>query len=184
MEWWREFLPRWNGKSLLYEREWQTSEQLELSTDACLEGYGAVYEDKWFAGAWRPEQLHAAFRKQRHSVPFLELYTLVHAAATWGPRWAAKKIVFRCDCQPVVNAIQRSSSRVPGLMHLLRTLCTIACTHGFDFRCEHVAGVTNVAADLLSRYGDCPQFRAARPSARLQQTEPASISLPPEPDRA
>lgn len=178
VEWWRAFLPQWNGKSLLYARDWQTSEQIELFTDACLEGYGAVHRDEWFAGAWRPEQLRAAFRKQRHSVPFLELHTLVQAAATWGPQWATKKIVFRCDCQPIVNAIRRCSSRVPGLMHLLRTLISLACQHGFDFRCEHVAGVTNVAADVLSRYGDCEQFRAARPNARAQQTEPTAIALP------
>jgi len=176
--WWNEFLPRWNGVSLLYEAEWLSSDSLELYTDACNTGFGAALGDEWFAGAWSTEQLEAARRSLRISMPFLELHALVQAAATWGPRWAGKKIVFRCDCMPVVNAIRRGSSRNDGVMHLLRHLITLACHHGFDFRCEHVAGVTNQVADFLSRSGDCPQFRALRPTAAPLPTPPVAIPLP------
>ena len=90
----------------------------------------------------------------RVSMPLLELRALVMAAATWGARWAQKKIIFRCDCKPVVDAIRRCSSRRPKMTHLLRHLSTLAIKHGFDFRCEHIDGIANVTADLLSRHGE------------------------------
>ena len=58
-------------------------------------------------------------------------------------------------------------------MLLLRQLVQLAMQHGFDFRCEHVPGVLNVGADILSRHGDCAQFRAACPSM-----DPHPVALP------
>lgn len=178
MHWWHQFVETWNGHSLLYEADWAAAESIELFTDACNTGFGACYRDEWFCGAWRPEQLAAARRQKRISMPFLELHALVQAAATWGHQWARKKITFRCDCQPVEQALRKGSSAVPGLMHLLRHLCLLGALHGFDFRCVHIAGAHNVAADVLSRDGDCPQFRAARPTAAAQPTAPLPIPLP------
>ena len=178
--WWAEFLPRWDGVSLLYELDWERAERIELFTDACKDGYGAMFGSAWFAGAWSPEQMASAQRRTRYSMPFLELHALVQAAATWGPLWRGKKIIFRCDAHAAVQAIAACRSRDPGMMHLLRTLSTIACDHGFDFRCEHIAGVSNVAADLLSRYGgDSVQFRAACPDADQHSALAVPIALPP-----
>jgi hypothetical protein len=177
--WWVDYLPKWDGVSLLYELDWQKAERIELFTDACKDGYGAMFGSAWFAGAWSPAQMAAARRRSRYSMPFLELHALVQAAATWGPLWRGKKIIFRCDAEAAVKAISACRSRDPGMMHLLRTLSTIACDNSFDFRCEHIAGVTNVAADLLSRFGgDSSQFRAACPRADLQATPAAPIPLP------
>jgi len=179
--WWAKFLPEWDGVSLLYELEWEQAERIELFTDACQDGYGAMYGSSWFAGTWSPEQMASAQPASRYSMPYLELHALVQAAATWGPSWRGKKIIFRCDAHAAVQAIDARRSRDPGMMHLLRHLSLLACTHGFDFRCEHIAGVTNVAADLLSRYGgDSVQFRAAFPSADPKATPAVQIPLPPQ----
>jgi hypothetical protein len=83
--WWAEFLPRWDGVSLLYELDWERAERIELFTDACKDGYGAMFGSAWFGGAWSPEQMAAAQRRTRFSMPFLELHVLVQAAAPWGP---------------------------------------------------------------------------------------------------
>jgi hypothetical protein len=176
--WWQHFLSDWNGVSLLYELDWIQSIRIELFTDSCETGYGAAFGSEWFAGTWSPEELAAAQRRVRASMPFLELRALVLAAATWGDSWTGKKIIFRCDCLPVVQAISRCSSRVPQLMHQLRHLSTLACRFGFDFRCEHIVGETNIAADALSRCGDCVQFRAACPKAQLLPTPVAMVPLP------
>lgn len=176
--WWHRFLPGWSGQSLLYELEWVQAHRIELFTDACLDGWGAVYGNRWSCGAWSPEQKLAAFRGQRHSMPFLELLALVIAAATWGPLWAGRKIIFRSDCMSVVQSVEAGRSKARESMHLLRFFAETACRFGFDFRCEHVAGVTNVAADALSRYGDCPQFRAACPRALPSMSPPALVPLP------
>lgn len=176
--WWQEFLVEWNGVSLLYELDWIESDQLELFTDACNTGYGARYGDQWFAGQWSASELTAAHRSTRISMPFLELRALVMAAATWGAAWAGKKIIFRCDCKPVVQAISKCSSRSFQMMHQLRHLSTLACRYGFDFRCIHIAGETNTVADALSRDGDCQQFRLLCPSAQQRSTPRVQVPLP------
>lgn len=176
--WWARFIREWNGVSMLYEVEWTRTEKLTLFTDACLDGYGALFGLNWFAAKWTDAQKACAFRVDRESMPFYELYALVAAAATFGPAWKLKKVLFRCDCMPVVDAIRNQSSKQPAMMHLLRQLSEIACKFAFDFRCEHIPGKQNVAADILSRDGDCPQFRALCPWAVQAMSPIVPLLLP------
>jgi hypothetical protein len=177
IEWWHQFLPEWNGISLLYEREWESADKIELYTDACNTGYGAVFGKQWFAGTWSPAELLAAKRKLRISMPFLELRALILAVATWGESWRGKKIIFRCDCDSVVKAISARTSRASATMHHLRLLSSYACSYGFDFKAIHVAGVANILADPLSR-GDLVQFRAQCPNADPHPRASPSVPLP------
>ena len=78
---------------------------------------------------------------------------------------------------PVVLAIRSMSSKQRDSMRLLRHLDAIAARHGFDYRCEHIAGVANTIADALSRDGSDLQSRALRPSL-LPLPDP-SPPLPP-----
>lgn len=163
--WWHTFAQEWNGISLLYEREWTSAEKIELFTDACGSGLGALLGNEWIEARWTAAQRAAAMRAERDSMPFFEMLALVTAACTWSSRWKGKKILFRSDCEQVVYCVNSGSSDDPGMMRLLRVLALTACRQQFDFRCVHIPGVLNVAADLLSRYGDCPQFRTACPAA-------------------
>jgi hypothetical protein len=182
LAWWAQFLSAWNGHSLIYELAWTKAERIELFTDACERGFGGHFGKRWFAGRWSPavwgEAMHG---NKTRSMPFLELYALVAAALLWGHEWREKKITFRCDCKPVVQAIADGASRSRGMMHLLRVLCHTACMHGFDFRAEWIPGADNIAADALSRSGFCQEFRAACPSATAQdgvECPPISLPLP------
>lgn len=177
IHWWREFLVKWNGKSLLYELEWTSAHKLLLYTDACERGYGARYGDRWFRGEWNAETLARATRDTKVSVPFLELHALVHAATVWGHLWAGKKVVFMCDAEAAFYAVNKMTSRSPGMAELLRLLSTTAARHGFDFRCEHLAGVANTVADLLSRPDlfSLPALRQLLPTANA---EPCPAPLP------
>ena len=178
--WWRSAVVGWNGISILYEQEWTDSITIEFFTDACLSGFGALFGNEWFEGRWRPEHLAAAQRGEKESMPFLELYAVVTAAATWGAdgRWKGKKITFRSDCMPAVHSLAKGSSPQPHLMFLLRHLALSAMAGQYDFRCVHIAGVENVVADVLSRDGDCPQFRALCPNAAATPTKFCVIPLP------
>ena len=51
--WWLNFLPPWNGKSMIPGFEWTSSADLRLFTDASTTlGFGAVYGTHWFSGTW------------------------------------------------------------------------------------------------------------------------------------
>lgn len=176
---WSTLLAQWNGVSVLYEAQWLASDRIELFTDACEDGYGGHFGREWFAGRWSPavwgEALHDLSKR---SMPFLELFALVSAAVLWGDQWKGLKITFRCDCMPVVQSLERGSSRSRGMNHLLRLLCLNACLNGYDYRAEHIPGADNIAADALSRWGDCQAFRNACPDASKHPLPPPLLSLP------
>lgn len=167
--WWKEGLAQWNGISIMYQREWEDADKIELFTDACNTGYGATWEHRWFGGSWGPAALAAAQRSQRLSMPFLEALALVTAAFTWGPEWSGRKILFRCDAKAVVDAIDRGSSRTAGVMHLMRQLALAAIRCNFAFRCLHVPGKDNTLADAFSRGCSVQQVRELVPGRPLQQ---------------
>jgi hypothetical protein len=81
-----------------------------------------------------------------------------------------------------VDAINGAQSKDPAMMHLLRHLALFACQQQFDFRCQHIEGVRNQVADILSRDGPSPQFRALCPNAREQPADMAIVPLPPPED--
>ena len=164
VRWWADHAATWNGHSMLYEAEWRQAPLIELYTDACEDGYGAKFGDRWLYGRWSPQQLRAARRgdSTKLSMPYLELLALVLAASTWGHLWSSWNITFRSDCMPVVHCIASRSSPVERSMALIRVLQSIAARHSFDFACSHVAGVTNVSADALSR-GDLITFKRDTP---------------------
>lgn len=176
--WWFKFLKKWNGKSLLYESEWVEAPLLELFTDACKRGYGGFYKNYWFEGEWSPLEIRISTRDELISMPFLEMRALIIAAATWGEHWERKKITFRCDCSPVVQAFDKLSSRTPSQMFMIRQMDEIAAKYSFDFRVIHVPGLTNTIADELSRAGDSPQFRRICPQA---YRFPSKVMFPPLP---
>ena len=181
VKWWSTFLESFNGVSILYELEWTETACIELFTDACETGFGGIFGNRWFAGAWSPKQRAASMVATARSMPFFELYALVTAAKIFGPSWRGKKITFRCDCDPVVQGVQKGRSAKPQLMYLLRQLCEIGIAYQFDYRVIHIAGVKNVIADCLSRFGDCAQFRALCPNAEAKgEPLPVLDLLPPQ----
>ena len=174
IEWWIRFGSEFNGIGLLYEIEW--THQVELFTDACNIGFGAVYGNRFIYGPWSRQQRDEAARAKRMSMPFLELYALTLAVATWGHLWRGKKIMLRSDCEGAVCAINSRSSKNEPMSALVRHLMTMAARGQFDLRCRHIPGIDNVAADALSRQ-NLHDFRVVCPGA-LNQADPSPV-VPP-----
>lgn len=183
IRWWQRFAPEFNGVSLLYEQHWTESPKLELYTDACQTGYGALWQRRFISGQWARSELDTAQRREKLSMPFLELRAILLAVATWGQHWATRRIVLHTDCMPALHAINSRTSRDPAMAALVRQLMTYAARWRFDLRAKHVPGVLNVAADALSR-DDLQGFhaymrsRAAGPEA-AQAVQPLQRDIPP-----
>lgn len=182
VRWWRRFADQWNGVSVVYEagpwREMGTP-RLELYTDACGEGYGAHYGDRWFKGRWTAEELARAKRKTMLSMPYLEMRALVHAVQTWSNEWRHQQIMLRSDCAAAVYASNNLVSRDPDMQALARHLSTLACLRGFEYHTKHVPGIDNTIADALSRGCTLQELHALLPTANA-----APDAAPPLPTLA
>lgn len=181
IQWWKSFMPTWSGHSVLYDVEWSEAPLIEFFTDACDDyGYGAYFQGRWISAPWTEEEIQYSLIKRgdrrSRSMPFLEMLGLTYAVATFGHLWAGRKITFRSDCLPVVQAIEKGSTPKRKLMQLLRHLQTLAARHAFVFRCVHIAGLDNQLADALSR-NDLQGFRRLCPQANL--TPEQIVPLPP-----
>ena len=155
---WIAFLSNFNGRSMLIGRRWHTEPELLLETDAAgAVGFGAVYGSQWLMGDW-PASLIAL------AIAVKELVAVVVAIGTWRNQFAHRCVRICSDNIAVVECINSQSSRSPALMVWLRKLFLIVVLNDISVRARHVAGVTNCAADALSR-GLVQEFRRIRPSA-------------------
>jgi hypothetical protein len=174
ISWWRRFVSRWNGTHLLYDELWQQPDVLQLWTDASLLGYGAVCGLRYMSVPWSPEQLAVAARAERVSMPYLELFAIVAAAAAWSGQWRGQRVSMHTDCQAAAAAANRGTARHPAMADLARTLHFICARSECEVRVVFVRGITNMRADLLSRL-QVPAFVASYPPSirsHLQQVQP------------
>ena len=98
------------------------------------------------------------------------------AAATWGSQWQGRKILFHCDCQPIVDAWRKGDSRKPAISNLIRTLLFLAATHNYNMNMIHIAGSDNVFADLLSR-GQVHRFLESTDQHDRSPTTPLPLPI-------
>ncbi|MGI8485846.1 MAG: hypothetical protein ACR2OU_16505, partial [Thermomicrobiales bacterium] len=169
VQWWFDvFLTSAGNRRAIVEQPW--TESVQVFTDACLDGFGARCGNKWFQGQWSEAQKKFALVNTKVSMPYLELHALTQAAVTWGEEWRGKRVTFCCDAEAAVRAVQVMRSRRDSLSELLRLLYATAAKHDFEFRCEHLPGVTNVIADALSRNCSLQELQALLPTAEARPT--------------
>ena len=76
-----------------------------------------------------------------------EAINIVLAIKTWHQYWTNKSIVIWCDNWAVVNAFQSNRIKDIWLMAAVRTVW-----FNIDLQVNHVMGVRNTYADILSRW--------------------------------
>jgi hypothetical protein len=173
IEWWKTFLPTWNGRSLFIDTSTTMATDLQLYTDASGKlGCGAYYQGEWFHYSWQPHQQlsKATF------IQWQELFAIVAAALTWGHRWSTRRICFYCDNLPIVQAWEGKSSCQPRIMQLLRLLFLTAAQGNFTIILKHVPGVHNTLADAISRRKYSLFFSLAPRARRTPTPTPGSLN--------
>jgi hypothetical protein len=157
LSWWVNLLSDWNGISLMRFCGWLPLADFELSSDAALTiGLGIVNGNDWVAATWPPSA--------PTNIAILEMIPLVISAIIWGDTWTGKSILFHTDSMAVVFSAESLLPKDPQLAALVRELSIISIQKGFRFRVDHVPGVSNVLADLLSR-SKFDEFFEAHPTA-------------------
>ena len=165
--WWDCFLVDWHGTSLFSP---PVGQGIQLHSDASGNfGCGAVSSGSWFQVRWPGSwsQVHIAAK---------EMLPIVLAAATWGASWYRKHVTFFSDNMAVVAVIQCRTTGDPILLHLLRCLYFYAAYYQFTYVACHVSGLSNLAADALSR-DYMPLFHSLIPQARRVEVSPAVLDL-------
>lgn len=97
---WQDFLPEWNGVSLMLLDTWETTADLNLFTDASgTLGFGVYFHGEWIMGTWSKAEFST-------SIQWNKLSAVVEASATWGHQWQRKKMLVYRDNQAIVEVWQ------------------------------------------------------------------------------
>lgn len=171
IRWWQNFLPTWNGISIIDGSKWLTNSEICLQTDSSDLAAGCVYKSEWFFVKFEGEH---AYMKDK-SINWRELYAIVKATATWCELLRAKKVIFYCDNLSIVYILQSGCSKNPDIMKLVRALFFIAARYQIEYTAKHIPGIMNTNADHLSRL-KIDEFMASCPDANPKATAPASFT--------
>ena len=160
---WQMFLDHFNGKQLLSEQRWLTSDTLHLHTDASgTLGFGATFETHWFSGTWPQTWLG-------YDITFKELFPISLALEIWGHQLRNGCIVLHTDNEAVVHIINKQSCRVPVIMSLVRREVLASMKYNILLHAQHIPGKYNLLPDLLSRL-QIAEFKAMAPHMDLLPT--------------
>ena len=167
VQWWLHFLPTFNGVCLFYDDQWLSNVDLHIYTDSSDIAAAGFYDGSWFVvpftGAFAP--------LQALSINWRELFAVTVAAATFGHHWSAKRIMFHCDNQSIVDILCSGTSKSDLIMTLVRELFFIAAKYQFEMSACYVNTRDNSVADSLSRL-QFTRFQKLAPHADTCMTTP------------
>ena len=170
---WQSFLTGFNGRSFFLEDFWDSSDKLELYTDAAGSlGFGAVFGRKWCYGKWPDNWLH-------QNIAMLEFYPIVLSLYLWGHQMQNRCILFLTDNEALVYVINKQSCKDKNLMFFVRKLVLVCLQNNINFKAKHVRGVYNTLADSLSRL-QVDTFKRSAPVHMEREPTDIPVHLQPQ----
>ena len=103
-----------------------------------------------------------------------ELVPIVISCVVWAPHLTKHGVLFQCDNMSLVGAIQKGNSKESVVMYLMHSLWFFVAFYDIDLVINHIAGVNNCAADMLSRNNMSEFFMSFPQVSQL----PTVLSLP------
>ena len=146
LNWFCEFLPDFNG-SAFFKHD---NIDREIELDACLEGLGAIYNNRIYAISISKGYMHMG-------IVHLEMLNIL--VALTAKQWATKTISVKCDNQAVVTILQSGKTRDPLLAGICRNISMETAKADIRLRTIHIPGKVNIIADALSRFHMSPIHR-------------------------
>ena len=111
-------------------------------------GIGFAFIEHWGYARWPI----TFFVQKRPSIALLELCMVVVAIDTLGPFMEGKQICLQSDNEAVVYAINKSSSKCPFCMTLIRHLTLTCMQFQIHLVAVNLVGISNKTVDSLSRF--------------------------------
>ena len=105
VNWWKEFLPTFNGLSILWLHD-SLEVDHELATDGCLSGGGAVCGSECFHLKFNPELL-----EECEHINQLELYTITIAVKQWKEKLNGNIVRLSTDNEASVWAVNKGRTK-------------------------------------------------------------------------
>lgn len=156
LRWWRDFLPQWNGITLIHKNR----PTKYLWTDASgTKGQGAYFmntpiedSDHWQCRVdWKQAFSKPLSRHHRHKdINYLEMHTVLLALQRWGAHFAHCRLIIHTDNTTVSNGLRRRSVRGDS-MEPLRSITLFAAHNDIEIQTRWIPTNENTLADLLSR---------------------------------
>ena len=140
LKWWEQHLLQWNGRSLI-----SPPTTLTISTDASLQGWGAVCNGKKTRGSWSHQErlLH---------INCLELLAATLGIQTFSKDKSGIMILLKMDNTTAVAYINRRGGTVsPALSDLARDLWLWCTKRNITVQAQHLPDSMNSMADIESR---------------------------------
>ena len=72
-------------------------------------------------------------------------------------QWTGHRVLIRCEYEAVVTVLRSGRTRNPYLGACARNIWYVSALADIDLHYDHVRGLDNGVADLLSRWTDSPQ---------------------------
>ena len=163
IEWWWQFISRWNGISAAPSLV-HLPPEIQFTSDASgAWGCGAYWHPQWFQLKWTNMLSNA-------HISVKELTPIVLAVATWGHLWHCRTIQVLSDNTAAVAAINNNSSKVRESAHLLRCLAFLSARFQCQITAKHLPGSHNNISDAISR-NQLSQLWILSPQANLTPTQ-------------
>ena len=128
---WLIFVESFNGKCLFLSDRWETSEQLNVYTDASNIGFGGLFRKHWFAIKWPTDWL-------KYHITIRELFPIIVAIQLWGNALSNKCVTFFTDNSGVGHIINKQSYKDPTIMKLVRKFVVFTLQFNILFNAVHI----------------------------------------------
>ena len=148
LNWFLEFIPKFNGKAFISHQP--ITEEIEL--DASLQGLGARWGNQVYS-------IPIPLGYENMSIVHLEMLNILVAIRVWGPHWNGKAIRISCDNQAVVMVLNSGKTRDLTLAAIARNIFMEVVHFDIFLKTVHIMGVHNEIADSLSRWTISEHFR-------------------------
>ena len=163
IRWWRDFMPKFNGKAKLYD---YTGPVVSMYSDASYYGYGAYHAGDWLAASYEEKEKspileaavgHRVTPPKQHvvdNINVLELIPILDGVKRWAAGWRNRRVCAITDNTQVMYAVRTGRSKNKNTMTMLRELFWLSAEFNFYMDIVYINTKVNKVCDSLSRLNE------------------------------